>query len=46
MHNIDMRSLYTDDNGMWSVSTSRKYYRVSMKDGKVDEVVAVYKNSY
>jgi len=46
MNNIDMRSLYADDNGVWRMSTPRKYYSVSMKDGKVDEVVAGNKNSY
>jgi hypothetical protein len=46
MNNIDMRSLYADDNGVWKMSTPRKYYRVSMKDGKVGEVVAGNKNSY
>lgn len=46
MNNIDMCSLYANDNGVCSVSTPSKYYRVSMKDGKVDEVVAGNTNSY
>lgn len=35
---IDLQSLYADDNGVWSVVTPRKYFRVEIEDGKVTDV--------
>ncbi|CAC5383421.1 unnamed protein product [Mytilus coruscus] len=43
---VDMRSLYADDKGVWTVSTPRSYFRLHMQDGKVDNVVQGNKFSY
>lgn len=35
---IGLRSLYADDNCVWSVDTPRKYFRVEIEDSKVTDV--------
>lgn len=43
---IDLRSLYADDNGVWSVATPRKYFRVEIEDGKVTDVRSGHTENY
>lgn len=43
---IDLRSLYADDNGVWSVATPRKYFRVETEDGKVTDVRLGHTGNY
>lgn len=43
---IDLRSLYADDNGFWSVATPIKYFRVKIEDGKVTDVRSGHTENY
>jgi hypothetical protein len=46
LNDIDIRSLYADDNGVWNVVTPRKYFRVEIKYGKIAEVLPGHKDNY
>ena len=46
LNDIDIRSLYADDNGVWNVATPRKYFRVEIKYGKIAEVLPGHKVNY
>lgn len=43
---IDLQSLYADNNGVWSVATPRKYFRVDIEDGKVTNVRSGHTENY
>ena len=46
LESIDVRSLYADDNGVWTVSTPRRYFRVLMEDGRVNDISSAHKDDY
>lgn len=41
-----MKSLYADDNGVWSVSSPRSYFRVGLHDVKADSVLKANRETY
>ncbi|CAC5376437.1 unnamed protein product [Mytilus coruscus] len=36
---VDQKSIYADDNGVWNTASPRSYYRVDIRDGRIENVV-------
>ncbi|CAC5398311.1 unnamed protein product [Mytilus coruscus] len=43
---VDQKSIYADDNGVWNTASPRSYYRVDIRDGRIENVVPGNKSSY
>ncbi|CAC5368187.1 unnamed protein product [Mytilus coruscus] len=39
LNELDQKSIYADDNGVWNTASPRSYYRVDIRDGRIENVV-------
>ncbi|CAC5407973.1 unnamed protein product [Mytilus coruscus] len=39
LNEVDQKSIYADDNGVWNTASPRSYYRVDIRDGRIENVV-------
>ncbi|CAG2189104.1 MAD2 [Mytilus edulis] len=46
LNEVDQKSIYADDNGVWNTASPRSYYRVDIRDGRIENVVPGNKSSY
>ncbi|CAC5411843.1 unnamed protein product [Mytilus coruscus] len=46
LNEVDQKSIYADDNSVWNTASPRSYYRVDIRDGRIENVVPGNKSSY
>ena len=46
LQRVDMRSLYADDNGVWSTSSPRNYFIVDLENGMVSKVTSSTQHNF
>ncbi|CAC5404556.1 unnamed protein product [Mytilus coruscus] len=46
LNEVDQKSIYADDNGVWNTASPRSYYRVDIRDGRIENVIPGNKSSY